>query len=847
MKVQLEQTLIWLGKRYRHLLAVATGVFGALVLGLGAGALPAYAAPATIQNASLEQSSGGIPTCFEQSGWGTHNLSWNLTTDAHSGTAAQSLTIANYVSGDRKLMMSENASCAPSVTPGVAYTLGAWYKSTANTNALTVFRHSAAGWSYWTDLTTGSAASSWTQLTAQTPVVPAGTDQITYGISLAGNGTLITDDYSLAQVGPVQPPSGELTTNGGLETGGNPPDGWLLSGWGDAAVTAGVTNAAHSGQRAYQITLSGRTTGDYKLLPTEAASPSVQAGNTYTLAAWYTSTATANHVTLFQHTSAGWSYWTDVQALPAVATWSQVTTETPVIPAGVDAIAWGISIASNGTLTTDDYSTVQKNTTPTGTGPDAVGSWSVLNNPMPLRTIHSTLLDNGKVLLIAGSGNDVDQFKAGSFTAAVWDPVSGQFTMLSVPKDMFCAGHVTLPDGRVLIQGGTKAYPGVNGSVYYAGLRASYIFNPATNTFTPTNDANDGHWYPTLTMLGNGDIWMAGGLDENGNGSVATEYFNSTTGAWLPLSQVPQTWSFWGLYPHMFLMGDGRLFYSGGHVFGNGLPGTGASIYDWQAGTITDVPGLRQKDMRDQSASVLLPPAQNQTVMITGGGNINTVNPAISQTDIIDLNQSSPAYQPGPDMPGMGKMYVNATTLPDRTVLTTNGAQLNRDDSTNVYTAAIYHPDTNIWTTLPADPIGRNYHSSAILLPSGKVAVLGSNPGDGSFELRISMYSPSYLFRGAQPVISNVPAQATRGSSLSFNVATPSGKAIRWAQLIRPMSVTHQIDPNMRLVDLPMSIQNGQATVSITSNPNMLPPGPYMLSVTDTDNVPSVAAWVMIK
>ena len=807
---------------------------------------PARAAPTSIQNPSLEQSTGGIPTCFARSGWGNNTPTWTITTDAHTGSAAQSLTVANYVSGDRKLMMSETATCAPAVIPGKAYTLGAWYKSTSAKNTLTVFRHTATGWTYWTDLTAKPAANTWTQISAQTPAVPAGTDQITFGIALASNGTLITDDYTFAEVGSVQPPpSGELTTNGTLEAGGNPPTGWMVSGWGTSTVSSGITNTAHGGTRAYQITLSGRTSGDYKLLPTEASSPGVQPGNIYTLSAWYTSTAVSNSMTIFQHTSTGWSYWTDIKALPATTTWSQATAVTPPIPAGVDAIAWGISISSDGTLTTDDYSTTQQSAPAVGAA--TVGSWTVLTDPMPIRTVHSTLLNNGQVLLIAGSGNSVDQFTAGSFKAAVWDPVTAQFSVLTVPKDMFCAGHVTLPDGRVLIQGGTKSYPGVNGAAYYAGIRDSWIFDPATNTFTPTNLANNGHWYPTLTELGNGDIWMAGGLDESGNGTVATEYFKASTGQWLALNQVPQTWSFWGLYPHMFLMGDGRLFYSGGHVFGNGLPGSGASIYNWQTGAIADIPGLRQKDMRDQAASVLLPPAQNQTVLITGGGNINTTNPAINLTDIVDLNQASPTYVPGPDMPGMGKMYVNATTLPDRTVLTTNGAQLNRDASTNVNTAAIYHPDTNTWSTVPADPISRNYHSSAILLPNGQVAVLGSNPGDGSFELRISVYKPSYLYRGAQPTVSNVPAQATYGSSIGFNVATPSGKPIRWAQLIRPMSVTHQLDPNMRLVDLPFTIQNGQATATITPNSNLLPPGPYMLTVTDTDNVPSAAAWITIR
>jgi hypothetical protein len=816
------------------------------------------AAPAALTNPSLEQYAGNTPACFEQAGWGDNNATWAITNNAHTGAAAQSVTIANYASGDRKLMLSENNNCAPAVTAGNTYQISAWYKSTSAKNGFTIFRHSAAGWTYWTDLAALPATAGWTQAVGTTPVVPAGTDQITYGISIAGNGTLVTDDYGFAQtdVTPATPTppvaNPELTTNGGLEDGANPPNGWFVAGWGDAKVTNGVTTSAasaHSGNRAYSITLSGRTQGDYKLIPTEGVSPAVQPGVVYQLSTWYKSTVASNSVTVFAHTASGWGYWTDIQTLPAVGVWTQFTGQTPPIPAGIDAIAWGVSIYGNGTLVTDDYSTTKyaDPAAPPSTGPAAEGAWTILDYNMPIRSVHATVLKNGKVLLIAGSGNSVDNFAAGSFKATIWDPVANTFITLNVPKDMFCAGHVTLPDGRILIQGGTKSYPTANGGgADYGGLRDSWIFNPDTNTFTPTNMANEGHWYPTLTEMGDGNIWMGGGLKEDTTGAVNTERFDSKTGQWLPTWQVPQSWSFWGLYPHMFLMQDGRMFYSGGHVFGNGLPGTGASVYDPSTGSIADVQGLRQKDMRDQAASVLLPPAQDQKIMITGGGNINTANPGINLTDIIDLKAANPTYTPGPDMPGMGKMYVNATTLPDRTVLTTNGGQLNRDNATNVMTAANYDPATNKWTSIPADPIGRNYHSSAVLLPDGRVAVVGSNPGDGSFELRISVYKPNYLFKSVRPEITNVPVATTYGQNFRFNVNAP-GKTIKWAQLMRPMSVTHQMDSNMRLVDLPVVVQNGIATVSVTANRNLLPPGPYMLNVTDSDGVPSVASWVMVK
>lgn len=809
-------------------------------------ATPAIAAE-TVMNGDLEQVTADVPNCFTQAGWGNNTTTWAITDDAHSGTKAQSVKVSNYTSGDAKLLMKEDNACAPDVEANAKYTVSLWYKSTSAKNNLTMFRHSDAGWTYWADLKTLPAAAGWTEVTATTPAVPAGTDMVSFGVSLAGNGTLITDDYAMTEVtAPAPLPDGELTHNGGLEEGGNPPARWFQAGWGDGQVTGGVTNDAHAGNKAYSITMAGRTEGDFKLLPEDEAAPVVQPGKNYDLSVWYKSTSAVNSVTVFAHTAAGWGYWTELRTLPAAANWTQAKLKTPRVPAGVDAISWGVSLAADGTLVTDDYSTRESAPEAVPAGEPATnGKWTVKDYELPVRAIHSTLLKNGKILLIAGSGNDAQAFKSGTFKASIWDPVSGVFNTLNVPKDMFCAGHVTLADGRVLIQGGTKSYP-TPGTADYGGLKDSWIFNPDTNEFTPSGDANEGHWYPTLTALGNGDVWMAGGLKEDATGAVNTEMFSNATKKWLPGNQVKQTYNFWGLYPHMFLMKDGRLFYSGAHTFGNALPGTGSSIYNIQTGAIADVPGLRMKDMRDQAASILLPPAQDQKVLITGGGNILGTDPAINLTDIINLNDAKPQYKPGPNLPGLGKMYVNATILPDRTVLLANGGRLNRDEESNVKTAAIYDPATNTMREVAADPIGRNYHSSSVLLPDGRVVTVGSNPGTGDFEMRISVYEPSYMFKGKRPELRNVPATAAYGANVMFGAAM-NGKAIKSAQLTRPMSVTHQTDSNVRLVDVPITMWGTTAIAQIPNNKNLLPPGPYMLTVTDANGVPSLASWIMIK
>ncbi|MDI3329113.1 MAG: galactose oxidase early set domain-containing protein [Micrococcus sp.] len=800
-----------------------------------------------VNNPSLETGTS-FPDCFQASGWGTEG-EWSFS-PGHTGERALTVTVTGYSSGDRKALQNETTDCAPRVTEGQVYNLGVWYQSTAPVS-ITTFRHTASGWTYWGDLGQVSASSGWEQASVATPPIPAGTDQIAFGLSIASNGILTTDDYSLyATTTPPAPADGELVTNGTLAEGSPVPTCFSMTGWGDRTASQGLSSdvptTAAEESRSWSVTLSNYVSGDAKLLPSEspACAPAVKAGSEYDIAIDYKSTSDGNSITAFTHTAAGWAYWTDLAQPPASDTWSKATATTPPIPAGVDAISFGMSIHANGTLKTTNYSLKEVTTDPPPPGtPEEIGAWEVFDAPMPLRSIHATLLSDGRVLLIAGSGNDEAAFNAGEFTASVWDPTTGAFTDIPVPYDMFCVGHVTLPDGKVLLGGGTMEYPAADsGPTTFKGSPKSYYFDPEDDGFHPVNDMAGAHWYPTLTKLGNGDVWAAGGLDEKAEGTVLTEMFKWATKTWLPAANVPQTWSFWGTYPHMYLMDDGRMFYSGGHTFGNGLPGTGASLYDWKTAQMWDVPGLREKDLRDQAGSVLLGPAQDQRVMIVGGGNTETNVPAINLVDIIDLSEPNPGYVPGPDLPGPGKTYVNLLNLPDRTVLAANGSRHNRSD--NVMTAAVYQPDTDSWRSIASDPVGRNYHSSAILLPDGRVAIFGSNPLDNSFDLRISVYSPKYLFNGTRPTITSAPTSATRGQQVTLQVTG----TIKAAQLMSPMSSTHQTDTNARLVDLPMtSNDDGTVSASIPANPNLLPPGPYMLTVLDANDVPSIAKWVWIS
>src|SRR5580704_5004268 len=162
------------------------------------------------------------------------------------------------------------------------------------------------------------------------------------------------------------------------------------------------------------------------------------------------------------------------------------------------------------------------------------GQWTTLGNLMPINPVHVALLSNGKVLIVAGSGNcppaqtgcpsGPPYGPANNSGAAVWDPGTGNFTQFSLTWDMFCNGMAHLPDGRVLITGGTLQY-----DPFHGALNAS-IFDPSTNKFTGIPNMAQGRWYPTVTALGDGRLMTFSGLDENGNTTPAVEFYTAASG-----------------------------------------------------------------------------------------------------------------------------------------------------------------------------------------------------------------------------------------------------------------------------------------------------------------------------
>jgi hypothetical protein len=464
----------------------------------------------------------------------------------------------------------------------------------------------------------------------------------------------------------------------------------------------------------------------------------------------------------------------------------------------------------------------------------AAGAWRLLDFDTQVFAIHAALLHNGDVLLFSGSSNNPVNLAAHQFRSRVWHYPSARFTAPDTPIDLFCCGHAFLPDGRLLAAGGTEQYDP------FHGLRSAVIFDPATLAWTIAPDMDGGRWYPALLALPDGRVLAISGLGEDGNLNLIPETYADAVG-WSDLASPGP----WPQYANVFVLADGQIFYSGGQYGGNN--GVRPTIWNLTTGATSAVPGLPVPDMRNQSASVLLPPAQDQRVLIAGGGGSDMHNqaPAVPDTGIVDLSAPNPAYTPGPSLHA-ARMHLNLVTLPDRTIVASGGAAMPEDPTTAALGAELYDPRSRAWTAAAAAPNPRHYHSVALLMPDGKVITAGSNPQRTVEERRIEVYWPPYLFKGARPQWTIDSSQASWSTTVA--ASSPDASRLSAVSLIRPGATTHSADNEQRLVDVPFrATRPDTLELDIPANKSLLPPGWYLLFAIDTAGLPTDGAWIHLS
>ncbi|MEA2212401.1 MAG: hypothetical protein QOF83_2349, partial [Solirubrobacteraceae bacterium] len=180
-----------------------------------------------LQNASLETTSGGSPSCWLLGGYGTNSFTWAPSTDAHTGANAENLNVSAWTNGDRKLVSAQDTgTCAPAATPGHTYTVTSWYKvpagSTASPRFFAYYRNSAGAWTFWTQSPLYASSSTWTQQTWSTPALPTGATNLSVGMGLQNVGSVTMDDFGLFDNSPpadTTAPTSSITCNGSSDGG----------------------------------------------------------------------------------------------------------------------------------------------------------------------------------------------------------------------------------------------------------------------------------------------------------------------------------------------------------------------------------------------------------------------------------------------------------------------------------------------------------------------------------------------------------------------------------------------------------------------------------------------------
>ncbi len=440
------------------------------------------------------------------------------------------------------------------------------------------------------------------------------------------------------------------------------------------------------------------------------------------------------------------------------------------------------------------------------------GQWTALQT-WPTRAIHATLLPDGRLLFVS--------YYSEALQPHVWDPASNTFSPTAPSSySLFCAGHTSLADGRVLIAGGHIAD--------YVGNAHAAIYDPSSNSFTTTPDMNQGRWYPTVTVLANGDVLVVSGdINSNTNPNPLPQIYSPATNSWRNLTTAQLAVS---LYPIMFVAPNGKVFNAGPSPQTRYLDtsGTGA----WTNVAITKF-GASGK-WRSYGPGVMY---ESGKILLVGGG-----DPPTATAETIDLNAATPAWTSTGSM-NFARRQHNAVALPDGKVFVIGGSSAGGFDTSTspVAPTEMWDPATGQFTVMASIAVYRGYHSTALLLPDGRVLSAGGNVGGPNAQI----YSPPYLFNGARPVISSAPASVSYGQSVL--IGSPDAASITKVSFIRLGSATHTFDQSTRYMHLNFTQATGGLNVTMPANGNLAPPGYYMLFILNGAGVPSVASIMQIS
>ncbi|WP_202818859.1 discoidin domain-containing protein [Actinosynnema sp. ALI-1.44] len=471
--------------------------------------------------------------------------------------------------------------------------------------------------------------------------------------------------------------------------------------------------------------------------------------------------------------------------------------------------------------------------------PKVAGSWGPTIG-FPLVPVAAAVVPGNKLVTwAAGDSYDSEPQESGKTSTATMDLNTGVVTHTNVNQtqhDMFCPGTSTLPDGRIMITGGSNE-------------NKTTIYNPANNSWAPGPATVTPRGYQSQVTLSDGQVFLIGGSWSGAIGGKGSEIWSPQTNTWKTLPGIPDTPILTadpeGVYradnhSWLFAAPGGKVFHAGPskqmHWFNTGGNGSYANA------------GPRGNDADAMNGNAVM--YDIGKILTTGGAPSYWNSYSTRNANLIDINNpASVTVTPIAQM-NHPRVFHNSVVLPDGKVVVVGGSSyaFPYSDTTSIMPAEMFDPATNTFTPMGTMAVPRNYHSVATLLPDGRVfsgggGLCGTCPTNHP---DAQIFTPPYLFQAdgspaPRPAITNAPTTAAAGGSI--NVTT--GSAVSSFSLVKMGAVTHNINTDQRRVPLTTTSSNGTTyTLALPADKGVLVPGDYMLFALDANGVPSVASII---
>lgn len=474
----------------------------------------------------------------------------------------------------------------------------------------------------------------------------------------------------------------------------------------------------------------------------------------------------------------------------------------------------------------------------------STGSWGPVIT-FPIVPVSAVLLPGNKLLTFSAYSPTTYSTGGQEKTqTAILDLATGvvsQREISNTGQEMFCSGIAVLPDGRVLVNGGSDS-------------GATSIYSPVTNTWTAGPVMNIPRGYEGDTTLSTGQVFTLGGSWNGGIGGKNGEVY-TPDGSWALLPNVlatsiltsddPQ-----GVYREdnqgwFFATANGGVFHAGPSAQMNWFTTTGS-------GSTTSA-GVRGDDADAMNGNAVM--YDIGKIFTDGGATAYQNAPASDSAYTIDISRGPgvPVTVTRQDPMTYARAFQESVVLPDGEVLVVGGQPdpVPFTDTDAVLEPELWNPATGKFTVMAAEAVPRTYHSVALLLPDGRVFSGGGGLcGDGCATNHPDgqIFTPPYLLNAdgslrVRPTITAAPTAAAAGDTITVG----TGGAVSSFDLVRMGAVTHTVDSDQRRIPVTSTATASNSyRVTIPASTGTVVPGNYMLFAFNSAGTPSVSRTITI-